>query len=144
MKLKIKIISTATAMLIFSGCANSNSNTVLKPIGENNFKKSEHKLLSSKEKIKEFHIKQLKTNGDYITKNKSEAIIENKRDDKVTNKPVFLEPLMVKIEILPRKSNNGLWHEQESVWGTVVNGEIALKTNENTIKRDNIRTILER
>ena len=78
-------------------------------------------------KIKE---EMLKGNPVYAEKHKAEAIVASKKSDAIVQKPVYLEPLFAKVEIMPYQTSDGLYHEQQSVWLKVKQGEIVIKTND--------------
>lgn len=68
--------------------------------------------------------------ADYINANKQRALIENKKRDISLTRPTYLEPLFSKVEIFPYSTKDGIYHEQQSVWIKIKDGEIALKTND--------------
>jgi hypothetical protein len=56
--------------------------------------------------------------------------VHNKESDEIKAKPLYLEPLFAKVEIMAYQTENGLYHEQQSIWLKVKDGEIVLKSND--------------
>lgn len=129
---KINISLLLTISLLFSACATNNSqnNVTL----DSNYKDKISYLkskYSEKNEIKLSRNEMLKEDADYMQKNPGHAIVENKNYDYPSNKPVFVEPIFAKVEFMPYETKDGIWHEQESVWIKVKDGQIALKSNPN-------------
>ena len=82
-----------------------------------------------KNEVKITRDEMLKEDADYMSKNPGHALVENKSYDYPSNKPVFVEPIFAKVELMPYETKEGIWHEQESVWIKVKEGQIALKSN---------------
>lgn len=78
----------------------------------------------------------------YADAHKKQAIVENKNSDAFVKKPLFLAPLFTKVEIMQYETENGLWHEQQSVWLKVKKGEIVIKSNPSVLKRDIHKSVL--
>ena len=129
---KINISLLLTISLLFSACATNNSqnNVTL----DSNYKDKISYLkskYSEKNEVKLSRNEMLKEDADYMQKNPGHAIVENKNYDYPSNKPVFVEPIFAKVEFMPYETKDGIWHEQESVWIKVKDGQIALKSNPN-------------
>jgi hypothetical protein len=115
--------------LLFNACANKEQQTVSL---DSNYKEKLSYLKSKyveKNEVKITKDEMLKEDADYMSKNPGHAIVENKNYDYPSNKPVFVEPIFAKVEIMPYETKDGIWHEQESVWIKVKEGQIALKSN---------------
>ncbi len=82
----------------------------------------------------------LRKNSVYRDKKIDEALVENKKSDEINTKPVFLEPLFSKVEIMPYQSSDGVYHEQQAIWIKVKDGEIVLKANSLNKTVDTIST----
>ena len=129
---RINISLLLIISLLFSACATNNSqnNVTL----DSNYKDKISYLkskYSEKNEIKLSRNEMLKEDADYMQKNPGHAIVENKNYDYPSNKPVFVEPIFAKVEFMPYETKEGIWHEQESVWIKVKDGQIALKSNPN-------------
>jgi Type IV conjugative transfer system lipoprotein (TraV). len=79
---------------------------------------------------KQVKAEMLISNPQYAEDHITEAIIENKKNDEFSSKPLFQEPLFAKVEIMPYETVDGIYHEQQSVWIKVKEGEIIIKSNE--------------
>ena len=115
------------ALLILSGCK-----TQPTPKKQDSLKSNKEVIISLDNNIsvEETTMKELLTKDPvYADKNKKTAIIENKNSDAFTKKPLFLEPIFTKVEIMPYETDNGLYHEQQSVWVKIRKEEIVIKSN---------------
>lgn len=118
--------------LLFSGCSNKNEQTNVNL--DSNYKDKLSYLKNKyveKDEVKITKDEMLKEDGDYMTKNPGHALVENKSYDYPSNRPVFVEPIFAKVELMPYETKEGIWHEQQSVWIKVKEGQIALKSNPN-------------
>jgi hypothetical protein len=89
--------------------------------------------------------KEFKKNPILANKKKKKALVITKKSDEIIRKPLFLEPLFTKVEIMPYVSKNGLYHEQQSIWLKVKKGEIVIKSNPNGFTTpDSYKTILDK
>lgn len=85
----------------------------------------------------------LRSDAVYAYDKQEEALIENKKSDEMVVKPLFLEPKFAKVEIMAYETENGLYHEQQSVWLKVKEGEIVMKSNTNgSTAVDSFKSIL--
>lgn len=129
--------------LLFNACAKSEQTVSLDP----NYKEKLSYLKSKyveKNEVKITRDEMLKEDADYMAKNPGHAIVENKNYDYPSNKPVFVEPIFAKVEIMPYETKEGIWHEQQSVWIKVKEGQIALKSNPNGSVLDLYKSILSK
>lgn len=156
-----KILLIIPGALIFTGCSFKSINPFNNETVDTSQELKEVSLDSSfNEKIKYLETKYndnnnelvksrsklLKNNADYMQNNIGHAIVENKDVDFPTAKPVFVEPIFAKVEIMPYETKDGIWHEQQSVWIKVKEGQIALKSNpfQNNTVVDQYKSILEK
>lgn len=137
---KINILLLLTLPLLFSACSSksnqvsidSSSSTAVS--SDSNYKDKINYLKSKfteKDEIKKSREQMLKEDADYMEKNVGHAIVENKHYDFPSEKPVFVEPIFAKVEFMPYETKDNIWHEQQSVWIKVKDGQIALKSNPN-------------
>ena len=129
---KITYSLLVTIPLLFTACVNKEeqSNVNL----DSNYKEKLSYLKNKyvgKNEAKITKNEMLKEDADYMSKNPGHAIVENKNYDYPSNKPVFVEPIFAKVELMPYETKEGIWHEQQSVWIKVKDGQIALKSNPN-------------
>lgn len=129
---KITYSLLVTIPLLFTACVNKEeqSNVNL----DSNYKEKLSYLKNKyveKNEVKITKNEMLKEDADYMSKNPGHAIVENKNYDYPSNKPVFVEPIFAKVEFMPYETKEGIWHEQQSVWIKVKEGQIALKSNPN-------------
>ena len=140
---KIKFILLAAIPLVFSACSTKNNEfpseniSTKTNISEDSNYQDKIKYLKSKysekDQIKISRDDMLKNDADYMGANPGHAIVENKNYDYPSSKPVFVEPIFAKGEIMPYETKEGIWHEQQSIWIKVKEGQIALKSNPNGI-----------
>ena len=123
---KITYSLLVTIPLLFTACVNKEeqSNVNL----DSNYKEKLSYLKNKyveKNEVKITKNEMLKEDADYMSKNPGHAIVENKNYDYPSNKPVFVEPIFAKVELMPYETKEGIWHEQQSVWIKVKDGQIA-------------------
>jgi len=139
----VSLIITISISLFLSGCASSfNGN---KPIVINKNKtnkkvytKDEDQLFKKLELItkKQQSIdnvvieKEMRINPVLSKKYEKEALIITKKPDEITKKPLYLEPIFAKVEVMPYVSKNGLYHSQQTIWVKVKEGDIVIKSND--------------
>lgn len=150
MKKYLFAISTVVAML--SGCATAQKE--VKPQNKQQYTDDEimKKLQYLKEQTHQKKDKPLDAiesemmthNPQYAEKHIEQALVENKKDDEIDSKPMFLEPMFAKIEIMPYETKDGIYHEQQSVWIKVKNGEIVLKSNRSQSSVDTYKSVLSK
>lgn len=135
------IIAFTAASFIFSGCAKDapkpkTQSTVYSKEDSQLFNRINQlgsKRLDTLEEQKDYlytKSKMLQSDPVYASEKPAEALVENKKDDFITEKPMYLEPMFTKVEIMPYQTSNGLYHEQESAWLKVKDGEIVVKSND--------------
>ncbi|MGD9718131.1 MAG: hypothetical protein AB7U24_02730 [Sulfurimonadaceae bacterium] len=138
------IILSVVAILLMglSGCANDPKPIKQEVASSSIYTKEEVDKLARLKEMKskpstpiETQYKQVKaemlvSNPQYAEDHITEAIIENKKNDEFSSKPLFQEPLFAKVEIMPYETADGIYHEQQSVWIKVKEGEIVIKSNE--------------
>jgi hypothetical protein len=129
---KIQLSLLVAASLFLSACAQkSDENSVnLDSTYKEKLSYLKNKY-TEKNETKITRNEMLKEDADYMQKNPGHAIVENKNYDYPSNKPVFVEPIFAKVEFMPYETKEGIWHEQQSVWIKVKEGQIALKSNPN-------------
>ena len=129
---KLHLLLLVATSLSFSACAQkSDENSVnLDSTYKEKLSYLKNKY-TDKNEIKISRNEMLKEDADYMQKNPGHAIVENKNYDYPSNKPVFVEPIFAKVEFMPYETKEGIWHEQQSVWIKVKEGQIALKSNPN-------------
>lgn len=135
------------AALLTSGCSTSQAPIPLNDAQashkeasifakEESAKLQQLKLLTQKpdtpieSKYRVIESQMLKKNSQYAEDHITDALIENKRNDEFSSKPLFQEPLFAKVEIMHYESEDGIYHEQQSVWIKAKEGEIVIKSNE--------------
>ena len=129
--MKIRVLILVVASILISGC-NSTKPTpkvkvdleVYNPVDMQDFIDT-----NTSADNRELEKKMLVKDASYASDKKTSALIENKKSDAFNSKPLFLEPLFVKIEIMPYETKNGIYHEQQAVWIKVKEGEIVMKSN---------------
>ncbi len=166
--MKKYLFYTVSALMLFSGCAakhevdtmksirkmvqeqgsNINNNNIIVSHNTDNVmnrlkeitreKSNPHKTLDV------IRSEMMTTNPQYAKKHIKQALVENKQSDEIHTKPMFLEPLFAKIEIMPYETKDGIYHEQESVWIKVKKGEIVLKTNTDISTVDDFKSVLSK
>lgn len=149
---KVKHITLILVALSFSACSfKSQSKTTIDTTSINSSGYNEkmnylkQKYLETNE-AKKGHEQMLKEDADYMRNNIGHSLIENKTSDFSLQRPIFTEPIFAKVEIFPYETKDDIWHEQQSVWIKVKNGEIALKSNpiNNNTVVDQYKSILEK
>lgn len=133
--MRIQISALMTTVLLMSGCNNIAPSPEKKINIEQTktiYSKEESDLLQSLSLLKENNAKMLTQDAVYANHKQAAALIENKKSDVFSSKPLFLEPLFAKIEIMPYETKSGIYHEQQSVWVKVKEGEIVMKSNSDT------------
>jgi hypothetical protein len=132
---KINLLLLITLPLIFTACSSKNNEIEQKTVALNPSYKDRIDYLknkySEKNEIKKSREEMLKEDADYMSKNLGHAIVENKNYDYPVSRPIYVEPIFAKIEFMPYETKEGIWHEQQSVWVKVKDGQIALKSNPN-------------
>lgn len=143
------ILITATLTLLVSGCA-SKQEVVVTPAQQlySNDELSVFNRLSKLDekpkeptatKYKEVQKEMLVSDPVYAKDNITSALIENKKNDEFETKPLFIEPLFTKVEIMPYETKGGIYHEQQSVWIKVKEGEIVMKINDQESVSDSFK-----
>ena len=89
--------------------------------------------------------KMLKKDPVFAKKKEKKALIINKKSDEIVRKPLYLEPLFTRVEIMPYVTKDGLYHEQESIWVKIKDGEIVIKANKKgSTTTDSFKSILNK
>lgn len=132
---KIKYITSVIAVILFSGCFGDSPAPSLYTESEESdigmiSNIAETKISKSKERTAGIEEEMLKNDALYASEKSKKAIIHNKVSDEIRAKPLFLEPLFAKVEIMAYQTENGLYHEQQSIWLQVKEGEIVIKSND--------------
>lgn len=132
---KIKYIISAITVILFSGCFGDSPAPSLYTENEESHIEmisniAETKTSDSKDRTTNIEAEMLKNDALYASEKPKKAIIQNKASDEIRAKPLFLEPLFAKVEIMAYQTENGLYHEQQSIWLKVKEGEIVIKSND--------------
>ena len=134
--MKRKIILSLVVIGLFSGCATTNN--TLKP---NPKKTVEIKEIEKRKKeinktkkialynnkpvnVKEVKKSLLKNNALFAKKHKKEAMKEKVRLK--SNAPLYIPPRFAKMVVLPYVSDDGIYHDTQTVWVKIKDGEFVL------------------
>lgn len=136
----IYFIAPIIAGVFFSGCfgntptPTSSSSSLYSEHEENDIAKiskiGEAGVSQQAQKTKSVETEMLESDPLYASEKIKKAIVQHKADDEIKTKPMYLEPLFAKVEIMAYQTENGLYHEQQSIWLKVKDGEIVIKSND--------------
>jgi hypothetical protein len=114
--------------------------TIIKNFVKNNEKNKSNKIEKiaaySNKVVNATQVKKnlLKNNALYAKKYKKEAIRENMRLP--NNAPLYIAPKFAKMTILPYTSDDGIYHDTQTVWIKVKKGEFALNQRQKNKKNE--------